>query len=88
MRNTEYDKTMVLVSDLTAALEATRDTLEKCQAENKLLTDRLKECKKVFDYYGNRQNYQTREVNMDCGSNARDIIEKIEEVIHGKARLS
>ena len=81
MRNVEYDKTMELVRDLIVALDATRDTLEKCQAENERLV-------KTLRYYGNRQNWVSRDVHMDGGAMARDTIKKINGGCHAETRLS
>lgn len=65
-----YDQAMGLIKDQTAALAATREALEQCQAQNQQLIADLR-------FYADRDNWRTRLAHLDAGDRARVIIQKI-----------
>jgi hypothetical protein len=53
-----------------AELQATRQALKQCQAENQRLIE-------GYRFYCNRENWKTRTAHLDCGAKAREILKEV-----------
>lgn len=63
------DELNPLIYELTAALQATRDTLKSCQEQNQRLITGHK-------FYANQDNWRAFKIHDDAGKTARDLLKK------------
>jgi Asp-tRNA(Asn)/Glu-tRNA(Gln) amidotransferase A subunit family amidase len=65
-----YDGVMDLLREQISALQVTRESLARCQAENKRLIE-------GYRFYADRDNWRQRTAQMDNGAKAREILKGV-----------
>jgi Asp-tRNA(Asn)/Glu-tRNA(Gln) amidotransferase A subunit family amidase len=65
-----YDQAMGLIREKISALQVTRESLARCQAENKRLIE-------GYRFYADRENWRQRTAQMDNGAKAREILKGV-----------
>jgi hypothetical protein len=65
-----YDGVMDLLREQISALQVTRESLARCQAENKRLIE-------GYRFYADRENWRTRAAHLDNGDRAREILKEV-----------